>query len=166
MAFFNQREGYFVVSCLAATALVILAVHILRLLLMIWIGRLRSLDNADQDLLPPLKSALIALATQAGIAQPPRVLIRSGSRTEAFTFGNWFGHYLCLDAGLVFEFFTRRNVFDAKIRYELAHFRNKDINKAGLTTASWWTFVTITPAVFELPPISLDTDLSDRRQIW
>jgi hypothetical protein len=45
-----------------------------------------------------------------------------------------------MNSALVSEFFTRRNVFDAKIRHELAHFRNRDINKTGITMVSWWIF--------------------------
>jgi hypothetical protein len=80
--------------------------------------------------------------------------------TEAFTFGSWFQNFLCLDTGLVGEFYSDRATFDAKIRHELAHFRNKDINKFGLSTASWWLFLLTTPPVLlygiQLNPRYLD----------
>jgi Zn-dependent protease with chaperone function len=73
--------------------------------------------------------------------------VRARARSAAFTFGAWRKNYVCLDSGLVSEFFTRRGIFNAKLRHELAHFRNKDINKTGVTMGSWWVFATVGPAV-------------------
>ena len=143
---FNLRQGLFVAACLAATALTVLLLHLLRPFFVIARQRLRPLDEtADPDALPPFRAALDALVAQAGVRPPPRVLVRPRAMTEAFTFGSWLRRYLSLDSGLVGEFFTDRAAFDAKIRHELAHFRNRDISKAELTTISWWLFAAIVP---------------------
>jgi Zn-dependent protease with chaperone function len=146
---FNLGQGNFVAACLAVTVLVVLVLHLLHALYIITAQRLRPLETvADPETLPPFRAALDTLIAQAGLAHPPHVLIRARARTDAFTFGNWFRHYLCLDSGLVGEFFINRAAFDAKIRHELAHFRNKDISKADVTTVSWWLFALLVPLVF------------------
>lgn len=145
---FNRPQGRFVTACLAATAMAVLLLHSLSPFLVIARQRLRPLDEiADPDGLPPLREALDALVAQAGLRQPPLILVRSRAKAEAFTFGNWFRRYLSLDSGLISEFYTKRAAFDAKIRHELAHFRNGDISKVDLTTISWRLFITIVPLI-------------------
>lgn len=146
---FNVAEGFFVAGCLAATALAVLLLHLLRPFYVIARQRLRPLEAvADPDALPPFRAALDRLVAEAGLARAPIVLVRDRARTDAFTFGHWFRRYLCLDSGLVVEFFTNRPAFEAKIRHELAHFRNRDISKADVTTISWWLFVLTVPLAF------------------
>jgi Zn-dependent protease with chaperone function len=146
---FNVPQAFFTLGCLVAITLAILGVYLLAPTALIRTQRLQSLaKTADPDLLPPLATALDQLVGQAGLSRSPVFLVRPRPHSEAFTFGSWFKHYICLDSGLVNEFFTRRDVFDAKLRHELAHFRNKDINKTSLTKASWWIFATIGPGIF------------------
>jgi len=98
-------------------------------------------------MLPPLTAAIDALVAQAGIPRRPKLLASRHVSTDAFTFGHWFANYIALDAGLIVRFLADRAGFDAKLRHEFAHFRNNDINKTGLTDASWTAFAIVAPLV-------------------
>ena len=142
------KEGVAVLSLVALTGALVLLVHLTLPLWHIRLDRMRRLyETADAGLIGPMKLVLDQIAEELGFLRPPTFLVRFRNATGAFAFGHWFRSYVCLDAGLLTTFVTDEPMFWAKVRHELAHFRNKDTNKTGLTTASWLVFIIVLPLV-------------------
>ena len=100
-------------------------------------------DNAD------LLRELDDLAGAAGLARRPRWLLDPYAATSG---GQAFGlpgrRAVCLDVGLLVRFGLDLAGFRAVVRHELAHLRNRDIDRTYLTVAVWWSFVLVALAPF------------------
>jgi Zn-dependent protease with chaperone function len=130
-----------------------------------WLARRRRLvplegpENAD------VLAELAELAREAGLSRPPVWLLAPYATTHG---GQAFGlagrRRVCLDVGLLVRYDTDRAGFRAVIRHELAHLHNRDIDRAYLTNALWWSFV-----VVALPPfvaLAVHPDLLHDPRQW
>lgn len=129
----------------AVVALLVAAAVALYWLLPAWKARrskMVPLDEWDAD--GRLKSVIGKLvATAAGLTRPPDFVIdRAAVATaDAWVFGRWRHHTICLDAGLAVTAGTDR--FRAVVLHELAHVRNKDVSVTYATIALWRVFLVL-----------------------
>jgi Zn-dependent protease with chaperone function len=93
---------------------------------------------------PELAACLGELCRAAGLARAPTFLLNPlDARHNGLAFGR-LGHYFVgLDAGLVLDFHTQtdRPLFRAVVLHELAHLRNRDVDKTYAAMAVWIAFV-------------------------
>lgn len=142
----DAKQGYVVFFLMSLSLAIVLLIHLLRPSWIIRAGRMRPFNEiADPTLFRPIELVIAELVAEAGLSKAPTFLVRPRAETGAFAFGHWFCSYICLDAGLMATFSSLPSSFRAKVRHELAHFRNRDINKTGLTTSAWSVFIVVVP---------------------
>ena len=88
---------------------------------------------------PRLEAAanrIAELAAEAGVRQPPRLLLGPPAQRDAFVFGLPGRYGIVLPTALVVRW-RQAELFDPVVRHELAHIRRRDVPFAWLTTAVW-----------------------------
>ncbi|MBT2458082.1 M48 family metalloprotease [Streptomyces sp. ISL-86] len=102
----------------------------------------------DGTPLPSLDAAIRALAADANV-RPPAVLVHAVDTTvNAVAFGHWGRRYIEVSGGLEDRLRTDPGGFDALVRHELGHIRNRDLDVTQGVTALWWAFVTLVAGAF------------------
>ncbi|MEV5139456.1 M48 family metalloprotease [Streptomyces syringium] len=80
----------------------------------------------------------------AGVHPPPIWMLDALARSSnGLAFGMPWRRRVIIDAPLVRRFHTDRDVFRAVIAHELAHLRNRDVDKTYLAFGIWWAFLTV-----------------------
>ncbi|MBE1487661.1 M48 family metalloprotease [Plantactinospora soyae] len=127
-----------------------------------WLARRRRMRRLAGDEHTDMLDELDELARQAGLRRPPRWLVAPYSMAHG---GQAFGlpgdRRVCLDVGLLVRYDLDRAGFRAVVRHELAHLRNRDVDRTYLSIATWWSFVAVAVAPFVV--LSLNPDLWRRR---
>lgn len=101
------------------------------------LDRTKSLQAAAAD-------RLDQLSAQVGVAPPPIGLLNvSSNDTDARAFGAHGRSFVLLNFGLIVQFRRDPRAFDATIRHELAHLRNRDSRPTYATLAAWRVFVVL-----------------------
>ncbi|MFD2767104.1 M48 family metallopeptidase [Micromonospora eburnea] len=110
-------------------------------------GRVVPLAAMDPD--GEIAATVAELATVAGLARPPRVVVDPAmvASTGAVVFGRSGRATVRLDGGLVARRVTDPRRFRAILLHELAHIANRDVTITYLTVAMWRVY-----AVVALPP--------------
>lgn len=107
-----------------------------------WIIRRHRLSPLSPEDSPELDEEVSRLASQAGLARPPVLLVDAvNPSVSALVFGLPGRRYLRLNGGLVTQFFTDITAFRATVRHELAHLRNRDVDQTYLTITIWYAFL-------------------------
>jgi Zn-dependent protease with chaperone function len=101
---------------------------------------LAALTVADS---PQIIAELTQLVQLAGLRRGPTFVVRMSSGSSGLAFGRCGRRYVRLDAGLIARYGIDRAGFCAIVLHELAHLRNKDVDKAYLTLAIWWAFLVV-----------------------
>ncbi|MEW2576776.1 M56 family metallopeptidase [Streptomyces syringium] len=79
-----------------------------------------------------------------GVHPPPVWMLDALARSSnGLAFGVPWRRCVIIDAPLVRCFHTDRDVFRAVIAHELAHLRNRDVDKTYLAFGIWWAFLTV-----------------------
>jgi Zn-dependent protease with chaperone function len=121
--------------------LVVLAVAIY-VLYPVWKVRRRHLVPLTVSDSPEVVEELRSLTRLSGLAREPRyVWDPLDMACGGLAFGLPGRRYVALTGGLVTKLWTDRDVFRAVMLHELAHLRNRDVDKAYATVAVWWSFV-------------------------
>jgi Zn-dependent protease with chaperone function len=103
--------------------------------------RLRPLLAEDA---PELVAYLDRMCRQVGLPWSPTWLIAPFACTvSGVAFGRPRCRYVQLNAGLVTLFTTNLAAFRAVVLHELAHLRNRDVDKTYLTVSIWRAFVAV-----------------------
>ena len=98
---------------------------------------------------PELIGYLTELSQETGVHPAPQILINPHSAiVTGLAFGRLGRYYVALSAGLVTKFYTDRPTFRAIVLHELAHLRNKDVDKAYFAVAVGWAFLIAAVAPF------------------
>ncbi|MFF3443786.1 hypothetical protein [Streptosporangium sp. NPDC002721] len=112
----------------------------------VWIRRrgglrpyVRDEDNAE------VLGYLDALRSRMGLARAPAWFVapRSIRTGGGQAFGLPWRRCVRLDAGLIMLYTRDRALFRTVVLHELAHLRNRDVDKTYLTIAIWWSFVAV-----------------------
>jgi len=121
--------------------------------------RLRPLLAEDA---PELVAYLDRMCRQIGLFRSPTWLIAPFACTvSGVAFGRPRGRYVQLNAGLVTLFTTDLAAFRAVVLHELAHLRNRDVDKTYLTVSVWRAFVAVAliPYLVVILPLALFYEL-------
>jgi Zn-dependent protease with chaperone function len=94
---------------------------------------------------------IAALAGEAGLRRPPRLLVGPAGQRDAFVFGRPGRYELVLPTALVVRW-RNAALFDPVVRHELAHVRRHDVPLAWLATAVWVAAIPVltVPIVLDL----------------
>lgn len=109
-------------------------------------GKLVPLSIKD---MPELVTYLSYLCNEAKLTPVPCIVWNPLKFTcSPQVFGRLGRYHIALTGGLVILFSTNQTAFRAIMLHELAHLRNRDVNKTYFAIAIWWTFVAV--ALFPL----------------
>jgi Zn-dependent protease with chaperone function len=112
------------------------------------IRRLGLLPLTAEDA-PEAVPYLAELCREAGLASQPTFLFAPLSQgTDGSAFGRLGRYYVALHGGLVTRFYTDRSAFRAIVLHELAHLRNRDVDRTYFTIAVWNAFLVVTLVPF------------------
>ena len=124
--------------------------------------RLRPLAGAAP---PGFIADLDGLSARMGLARPPHWMLAPRRGTIG---GQAFGlprrRLVQLDAGLVLQHVTDRAAFRAVVLHELAHIRNRDVDKTYLTMSVWRSFLAVVVLPFLV--LTLHPQLLSRPLRW
>lgn len=129
---------------LVALALVVAAPH--------WIERQRRLVPLSEEDAPTVLARLRALVREAGLEDhEPRFVWNPLDPTPTgLAYGHAGRYSVALTGGLVTRQVTDPAAFDAVVRHELAHIRNRDVDTTYTTLAIWYAFLVAAVAPFVL----------------
>jgi Zn-dependent protease with chaperone function len=109
-----------------------------------WIVRRRRLRRLSADRQRGLVGDLDRLSGQIGLARPPDWRLAPHARTTGGqAFGLPWHRYVQIDAGLAVLRVTRPDEFRAVVLHELAHLRNRDVDKTYFAINTWRAFVAV-----------------------
>jgi Zn-dependent protease with chaperone function len=106
-----------------------------------YIRRREKLREAGERL-EGARQRLRELATEAGLAKPPKLMLGRAGQRDAFVFGLPGRYYLVLPTALVVRW-KSRVYFDPVVRHELAHLKRHDVPLAWLASAAWTAAVPV-----------------------
>lgn len=107
-----------------------------------WRNKLEPLTVEDAT--PELMDFLHGLCQEAELRRHPVFLWNPLNQVStAVAFGTSKRYYIALSGGLVTKFFTNRAAFRAILLHELAHIKNRDVDKTYFTIAVWQAFVLV-----------------------
>lgn len=106
-----------------------------------WCIRRRRLEPLLAEDAPELVDYLNDLCSHMRVTPPKAWLLSPSERVSGQAFGLPGRRYVQLDAGLIPRYVTDRPAFRVVVMHELAHLRNRDVDKTYFTLAIWWAFV-------------------------
>ncbi|MFD9420526.1 M48 family metalloprotease [Streptomyces goshikiensis] len=117
--------------------------------LMMWRGGLMRLTDVDD---PETMADMRALCRQAGLRSEPTFLVAPYDKTpKALVFGHPGRRCIQLSNRLLHTDGSLPELCRDTVLHELAHLRNRDVDKTYLTIAVWWSFVvTVVPLMLFL----------------
>ena len=129
---------------LVALALVLIAPH--------WIERRRRLVPLSEEDAPAVLARLRELVREAGLEdhEPRFVWNPLDPAPTGLAYGHLGRYSVALTGGLVTRQITDPPAFDAVVRHELAHIRNRDVDTTYITLAIWYAFLVAAVAPFVL----------------
>ncbi|MGW1056936.1 M48 family metalloprotease [Micromonospora rubida] len=109
-----------------------------------WIVRRRRLKRLSAGTSPKLWEDLDQLSHEMSLSRSPDWRLAPFARTAGGqAFGLPWHRYVQLDAGLLALHATNRPAFRAVVLHELAHLRNRDVDKTYLTIGIWRAFAVV-----------------------
>lgn len=140
----ERARGYWISACLAFLLGMAWIIYGVMPRWRIWRRRLKVPSD------PKLSGYLTGLASKYGIRGPPTFLLNLHKSTRASAFGNLGRKYVMVNTGLIKKRFSSDlPAFRAVVLHELAHLRNKDVDKTYFTVALLLGF-----AMFVLLPLA------------
>ncbi|WP_405810849.1 M48 family metallopeptidase [Streptomyces sp. NBC_00210] len=140
-----ERRAAFAVAVLAGGALLLywLLPH-----LSIRCRRLKAADPSEPP--RPVDIAVHDLAAGAGVNAPMVLVNVVDTSVNAVAFGHRGRRYIEVSGGLEnkLRLSGGRDVFEALVRHELGHIRNRDLEVTLAVTALWWGFVALVVGAF------------------
>ena len=128
----------------AGAALIVLVSGAIYWQLPWWKVRRDGLVPLTEEDDPEMLAALLAMSREAGLDAPPRFVWDPLRTTiNGVAFGRWRRYFVAMSGGLAVQFHTNRPVFRAVILHELAHLRNRDVDKTYLAIATGVAFLAV-----------------------
>ena len=114
-----------------------------------WIERRRKLEPLTEEEAPVVLGRLRELVRESGLDEEPRFRWNPLDPTPTGLAYGYAGTYsVALTGGLVTRQIVDPPAFDAVIRHELAHIRNRDVSTTYATLALWYAFLVAAVAPF------------------
>ncbi len=121
--------------------------------------RRNRLEPLSSDDAPEVVAATRELCQRAGLTSAPSFVWQpTNSAVSGVAFGRHGRYYVALTGGLVGLFHGDRPGFRAIVLHELAHLRNRDIDRTYLTVASWQAFLLVALAPFVVSRLFLPAE--------
>ncbi len=143
----NQLYRYQVGWMLGGTGGLLLVAAAMMLATPLWITRrrrLRPLTHADA----PAVDRVAELAREQGIAAPRLLWNPLDAASGGLAFGHPGRYSIAIGGGLVVKQIADPPAFDAVVRHELAHIRNRDVGITYFTLAVWYAFLAVAALPF------------------
>ncbi|HEX5800070.1 MAG TPA: M48 family metalloprotease, partial [Gaiellaceae bacterium] len=116
-----------------------------------WIERRRRLVPLPEEDAPAVLARLRELVRETGLKEEPRFLWNPLDAAPTGLAYGYAGTYsVALTGGLVTKQVADPPAFDAVVRHELAHIRNRDVTTTYATVALWYAFLVAAVAPFLL----------------
>jgi Zn-dependent protease with chaperone function len=112
-----------------------------------WFTPARKIKREKYEPLPvedagEVLDALKSICAEIGIPKLPTFLWSPlNPVSSGLAFGRFGKYFVAITGGLVTQYYTDREAFRSVILHELAHLRNKDVDKTYLTVAAWQAFI-------------------------
>lgn len=146
MAPANRAQGMWILAGLLLLSAVAFALY--------WTAPARKLkrdrlEPLSADDAPEVVEVLAELCQIAGLRDRPSfVWSPTNAAASGVAFGRRGGYYVALTGGLVARFYTDPPAFRAIVLHELAHLRNRDVDRTYLAVAVWQAFLIVAIAPF------------------
>ena len=144
----NELYRYQVGWMLGGSAALLAVAAALMFATPLWITRRRRLRPLTRDDAPAVVERVAELAREQEL-DPPRLF---WNPLDASSGGLAFGHpgrySIAVGGGLVVRHTTDRPAFDAVVRHELGHIRNRDVGITYFTLAVWYAFLAVAAVPF------------------
>jgi Zn-dependent protease with chaperone function len=135
----ERERAQWMIGCLLVLLAVAGAIY---WVLPTWKIRRRGLVPLTSEDAPEVAAYLAELCREAGLARPPAFVWNPlDAAANGLAFGRLGRYYVYLGRGLVNQFYSSRPAFRAVVLHELAHLRNRDVDKTYFTVALWQAFV-------------------------
>ena len=137
---------------LGGTAGLILVALVLVLAAPHWIERRRGLVPLSEEDAPTVLARLRELVREAGLEdhEPRFVWNPLDPAPTGLAYGHFGRYSVALTGGLVTRQIADPPAFDAVVRHELAHIRNRDVDTTYITLAIWYAFLATAVVPFVL----------------
>lgn len=114
----------------------------------LWITRRRKLRPLSREDAPAVVDRVAELAREQDL-EPPRILWNPlDASAGGLAFGRPGRYSVAVGGGLVVKQVADPPVFDAVVRHELAHIRNRDVGITYFTLAVWYAFLAVAAVPF------------------
>jgi len=138
----ERSEARWILLCLVLLLIVAATVYWLMPVVRIRRGKLTVFSSEDD---PEIIACLLDLCRQIRLAKPPTFLLRAlNSSPGGLAFGHLGHYYVVLNGGLIPLFYQDLERFKAIVLHELAHLRNKDVDKTYFSLALGIAFLLVT----------------------
>jgi Zn-dependent protease with chaperone function len=139
----SQLYRYQATWMLAGTAGLLVVAAALMLAAPLWITRRRKLRRLTEADAPAVVERVAELAREQEL-DPPRIFWNPlDTSSGGLAFGHPGRYSVAIGGGLVVKHTTDRPAFDAVLRHELAHIRNRDVGITYFTLAVWYAFLLV-----------------------
>ena len=139
----SQLYRYQVGWMLGGTAGLLAVAVALMLAAPLWITRRRKLRRLAHEDAPAVVDRVVELAREQQL-DPPRVFWNPlDTSSGGLAFGHPGRYSIAIGGGLVVKHTTDRPAFDAIVRHELAHIRNRDVGITYFTLSTWYAFLLV-----------------------
>jgi Zn-dependent protease with chaperone function len=154
----SQLYRYQVSWMLGGTAGLLVVAAALTLAAPLWITRRRGLRRLTHADAPQVLERVRELAREQGLDAPRLFWNPLDASSSGLAFGHPGRYSIAIGGGLVVRHATDRPAFDAVLRHELAHIRNRDVGITYLTLSTWYAFLVVALLPFVIT-------LLDQRQL-
>jgi len=139
----SELYRYQVSWMLGGTAALAVASTLVLLAFPWWIARRRKLVPLAAEDAPAAVERIHALADEQGVRRPELLWNPLDPSPSGLAFGRPGRYAVAVGGGLVVKQATDPSAFDAVVRHELAHLRNRDVGITYLTLATWYAFLAV-----------------------
>ena len=146
----NALYRYQVSWMVGGTIALLAFAAVLMLATPVWITRRRKLRPLTRDDAPEVVDRVAELAREQEL-DPPRLYWNPlDTSASGLAFGHPGRYSIAIGGGLVVRHATDRPAFDAVLRHELAHIRNRDVGITYFTISIWHAFLVVSVVPFLL----------------
>jgi Zn-dependent protease with chaperone function len=108
--------------------------------------------------LEPASERVAALASEAGLARPPTLMLGPAAQRDGFSYGSPGRYRIALPRAVAIHW-RNASVFDPLVRHELAHIAHRDVALAWLARSIWYALAPLLAAPLIVILLSSDRSI-------